>query len=301
MRCAYAFCTCACAINPTNITKITEKRRIFVVGMKIFAVIVTFNAMKWIEKTLRCIGESSVPMEVVIVDNASSDDTVKWLSEHSKATIIRSERNLGFGAANNIGMKYALEKGATHALLVNQDAYIAPDMLERLLECENERFEKGLPKAILSPVHFNGDHSAIDQNFEKNSYRKDVSEPYETRFVNAALWLLPSALIEKVGFFSPAFFHYGEDENYCNRVRFEGFGIVVVPGAEVCHDRGKYGNPRLAAKSLIPNKLVNIHLDPNLSRLQRLGRYLIVFAESIKKCLPGAFARGVYRILTLKK
>lgn len=294
---------------------------------RVFAVIVTYNGMKWLEKTFQCLAASSVPVEVVVVDNGSSDGTREFVSKETIHFLPQKE-NLGFGAANNIGIEYALAQDATHVLLVNQDAYVAADMLERLLACESSRISAGQPLALLSPIHWNGDHSALDLNFSKNSYKRGAvdltpraacsgvgsgvaveaeaeqgvicAEPYEVKFVNAALWLLPAELIRAVGYFSPAFFHYGEDQNYCNRVRFHGFGLVVVPGAEVRHDRGKYGNPRLAAKSQIPNKLVNIYLDPNIGPLTRLAQYLLTLGESLKKGCPGAYLKGLHRLLTDK-
>lgn len=275
---------------------------------RVFAVIVTYNGMKWLEKTFQCLAASSVPVEVVVVDNGSSDGTREFCQGLAGAvggsgalavTFLPQSENLGFGAANNIGIEYALAQDATHVLLVNQDAYVAEDMVERLLACESSRISAGQPLALLSPIHWNGDHSALDLNFSKNSY-KSSSEPYEVKFVNAALWLLPAELIRAVGYFSPAFFHYGEDQNYCNRVRFHGFGLVIVPGSEVRHDRGKYGNPRLAAKSQIPNKLVNIYLDPNIGPLTRLAQYLWTLGESLKKGCPGAYLKGLRRLLTDK-
>ena len=59
----------------------------------------------------------------------------------------------------------------------------------------------------------------------------------KTNFVNAAIWLVSASCIKKVGGFNPSFFHYGEDNEYCNRVRSRGLQIAILPSAIGIHDR----------------------------------------------------------------
>src|SRR5690606_31512456 len=56
-------------------------------------------------------------------------------------------------------------------------------------------------------------------------------------FVNAAGWLLSRNILENIGGFDPIFFHYGEDDNYCQRAQYHGFKIGIVPNAFLLHDR----------------------------------------------------------------
>ena len=59
----------------------------------------------------------------------------------------------------------------------------------------------------------------------------------EVPFVNAAAWLVSKACFEKVGLFEPLFNHYGEDRNFCNRLRFHGFRIGIATSSKIVHDR----------------------------------------------------------------
>lgn len=210
--------------------------------MSAFVVIVTYNALPWIDACL----ESVRDYPVVVVDNLSTDATITHLKTHyPKVTVLPQATNLGFGQGNNVGIRYALAQGAASVFLLNQDAYMHPGSLPLLLEEHQKNPEFG----ILSPVHLNGTGTALDFNFSK--YMQASTEPsfysdavlgqsvslYTVPFVNAAAWLISRACLERVGGFDPLFFHYGEDDNYCQRVLYHGFQIGVVREAYVRHDR----------------------------------------------------------------
>lgn len=205
-------------------------------------VIVTFNAMPWIDRCLMSCGN----YPVVVVDNASTDETVNHIqSNYPKVTLLPQDKNLGFGQGNNVGISYALSNGAEQVLLLNQDAYLVDDCLDILIKKQQENPEFG----ILSPVHLNGRGDALDKNFGNYiSYEKSpkllsdllidkTEEVYKVPFVNAAGWLVSRKCLETVGGFDPIFFHYGEDDNYCQRVLFHDYKIGVVLKSFLFHDR----------------------------------------------------------------
>jgi GT2 family glycosyltransferase len=159
-------------------------------------------------------------------------------------TLLRQNKNLGFGAANNIGIAYAINKGADYVFLLNQDAYLQPHTIDTLIKAHKTNKDFG----VISPIHLNGDGSKLDKNFSsyikvndtlffdslKQKYSNDI---YEVPFVNAAAWLLPRKTIETIGGFDPIFFHYTEDDNYCHRLLFHDMKIGVVPNTYIYHDR----------------------------------------------------------------
>ena len=208
-------------------------------------VIITFNALQWLKRCL----ESTNGYQVVIVDNASTDGTVAYIKNNfPEVHLLEQTQNLGFGQANNLGMRYALDQGAEFVFLLNQDAYLQSGCLETLIKVHTENSDYG----ILSPIHLNGSGNRLDRNFSNyvnytanpDFYsdfvlKKPLQEIYEVPFVNAAGWLLSRDILEKVGGFDPIFFHYGEDDNYCQRARFHGFKIGVVPTAFLYHDRAE--------------------------------------------------------------
>lgn len=214
---------------------------------EVFVVVITYNGMQWIEDCLNSVERSSIQASTVVIDNASTDNTVSFISKNfPSVNILNNSENLGFGKANNLGMSYAIKNGADYVFLLNQDAYLQNDTLEILVRKHQENNEFGL----LSPIHLNGDGTRLDRNFSNYITYDDNKEfysdhvlnnvneiPYEVPFVNAAAWLLPKATLEKIGGFDPIFFHYGEDDNYCQKLVYEGLKIGVVANCYVRHDR----------------------------------------------------------------
>lgn len=217
--------------------------------MKVVVVIVTYNGMQWIEKCLSSILNSSGDFEIetIVIDNHSTDTTVEYIRHNFNSIAIFSEsKNLGFGAANNIGIQKALTDGADYVFLLNQDAWVEPETIADLVAAH----QKGPGHGIISPMHLNGKGDALDYNFStyidarncKGLFSDMVlgnaaTKLYEAEFINAAAWLMSRQCIEKVGGFNPSFFHYGEDDNYIQRIKFHGFKIGVFPHTVVYHDR----------------------------------------------------------------
>lgn len=250
--------------------------------MNLYIVIATYNAMPWISKCLA--RTKSYP--VIIIDNNSTDGTVDFIKKnYPKVILLNQNENLGFGQANNIGISYALKERTDYVFLLNQDAYLEEGCIEKLIE-----FQKSHPSyGILSPVHLNGSKSRLDKNFSLqmnfNSnpdfysdfiLNKKIQKVYDIPFINAAGWLISRECLETVGGFDPLFFLYGEDDNYCQRVRYHNLEIGVIPTAFICHDREnregkytyndqerllkiKYSNINISFKSILKEELGEIN------------------------------------------
>lgn len=218
-----------------------------------YIIIVTYNATPWLDKCVSSIDFEKY--EVVVVDNSSQDETVKIIEqEYPQIILFKEKENLGFGQANNKGISYALNEGAEQVFLLNQDAYLIDDCLEKLINFQKTNSEYG----ILSPIHTNAEVSRLDRNFS-NYVRYDMNPDfysdfvlgkekkpvYEVPFVNAAGWLISKECLISVGGFDPIFFHYGEDDNYCQRVHFHEFKIGVLPNALMVHDREDRQKPKI--------------------------------------------------------
>ncbi|MCY1659836.1 glycosyltransferase family 2 protein [Chryseobacterium sp. SL1] len=215
---------------------------------KIYFIIVTYNAMKWAEKCFTSLRQSSVPVHCIVVDNGSTDGTQKYItSNFPEIEFIQSEKNLGFGKANNLGIEKAYQKGADFFYLMNQDAWIFNDSVEQLLNVYNLHPDKK-EIGILSPMHIDGTGKKLDvfldkyiaHNFEtrliSDLYFQTLQPFYEISFINAAHWFLPKETIETIGGFNPYFFHYGEDLEYVNRILFHKKKTLLVPESKVIHD-----------------------------------------------------------------
>lgn len=214
--------------------------------MKIFTIIVTFNGIEWLENCLRSLLYSVLPLETIVVDNGSVDGTQELISTHfPEVHLIQLSKNTGFGRANNLGIKRAMEEGADYVFLINQDVYVERDTVSLLIDAFHSNQELG----IVSPIHLNGSGTELDKNFSicigpsKNClllsdlYLHKTKALYLVKYVNCATWLVSRECIMKVGGFDPLFFHYGEDENYCQRVHYHGYGIGLSTVATIRHDR----------------------------------------------------------------
>lgn len=205
--------------------------------------------MKWARKCYDSLRHSTIPCDIVTIDNGSTDGTINFIKENYPEVDIRvMNKNLGFGRANNIGLQIAQDKGYQFAYLLNQDAWITPTTMSELIAVSQKFPDFG----ILSPMQMSADERHFDEKFATNvignhqQRRPLLSEDlffgrkenvYEVSFVMAAHWLITRKCLETTGGFSPTFFHYGEDDNYLNRARFWKFKIGIVPNAKAVHDR----------------------------------------------------------------
>lgn len=243
---------------------------------KVLTVIVTFNAMRhdWLRKCVESLQLSNFSTDIIIIDNNSSDDTCQLISENYKnIELLSMQENLGFGKANNIGLQKALNENYDFIFLLNQDAWIENDTIEKLVSKSLENPEFG----IISPIHLTGNGEKLDSEFLRQispQYAPDLisnfvlnqntDQIYSVPFVCAAAWLITKDCLQKVGGFNPSFFHYGEDNNYIHRVFFKGLKVGVYPHPKIYHDQKRAEGWNFGAKSYVSqrNYLINLS-DPN--------------------------------------
>jgi N-acetylglucosaminyl-diphospho-decaprenol L-rhamnosyltransferase len=218
--------------------------------MTIYAIIVTYNGSKWIDKCFGSLVNSTIPLKILAIDNASTDGTPGIIKEKfPQVEVIETGQNLGFGKANNIGLKRVLEEKADYAFLLNQDAWVEEDTIKKLIKIQKENPEYHL----LSPIHLNGKGDAIDRNFQNylgnnftpgffsDLYLKKKKTLYEGKYANAAAWLLSYHCVKTVGGFDPLFKQYGEDNDYISRLHQAQLKLAIVPDTVIYHDRPQDG------------------------------------------------------------
>lgn len=254
---------------------------------KISLIIVTYNAMKWAQKCFTSLRQSSVPVDCIVIDNGSTDGTQEYIkTSFPEVDFIQSEKNLGFGKANNIGIEKAYKKGTDFFYLMNQDAWLYEDSLAKLLEVYNDYSDKN-EIGIISPMHIDGSEKKLDifldkyiaHNFEKTRlisdlYFQSLDPYYEISFINAAHWFIPRKTIETVGGFNPYFFHYGEDVEYVNRITFHKKKVLLVPGSKVIHD-GKQVLSKVDYSKYEDLTTETKIINPNLSNALQLEKKAI--------------------------
>lgn len=250
---------------------------------KIFVIIVTYKGHQWYERCFTSLRESELPVHPIVIDNASNDGTVEYIRENfPEIYLIESKENLGFGRANNLGMRYALDHGCDYVFLLNQDAWIEPNTLNELV-----RIHKKYPVyGVLSPMHLTADKKSIqsfllsylsnntitDPILIQDLYFNTLQEIYSSKYINAAGWLLPRNTLETIGGFCPLIYHYGEDDDYLNRVIFHRKLIGICPSARMVHDtkeRLKEGEVFFKESNWIRiDKLLDINSELNFYSLK---------------------------------
>ncbi len=255
--------------------------------MKIFAIIVTYNAMRrnWAERCLMSLRQSTVAVTPVVIDNGSTDGTGEYITSHfPEAVWLPQERNLGFGQANNVGFRYALNEQADYVLLLNQDACVETTTLSALVEAAKE-------EALYTPVHMNGDGSRFDFMFRAALLRKpgefvddlyggrELQNAYPVGEICAACWFLPMSVVRRIGGFNPMFFHYGEDGNYYQRLVYHKVPVFLVPKARMMHDRKQFGDENAYNRNKVRRDLLLICCDINRGAGNQLIEVLRVAAR----------------------
>ena len=209
---------------------------------KIFAVIVTYNGKKWYDRSIGRLATFNPEVEIIVVDNASSDGSAGYIREHFPSVyLMEPGENLGFARANNLAVRHALDHGADYVLLLNQDAWVNENTMAGLVAT----FEENTSVGIAVPMQLDGTGEALDYYFAQNlsglfvsdAYGHTLQTYYDIRYAPAAAWMVSRICFETVGGFDTDLFsHYGEDENYGQRLHYHGLRMVVSTRSAVCHD-----------------------------------------------------------------
>lgn len=218
---------------------------------------VTWNHRDEIEEYLEAIesaGKSCrYPIELIIVDNASSDGTAQFVKERLPwAKVIENQSNTGFAVGCNIGLEAAM---GDYLLLLNPDAFAEGSALEammRFLVKNNRvgavgcllRHDDGLPQisaySEMGPLSYALNQSMlypVRERLRKFFFRLGIRRrrPYECGWLMASCTLVPRAVYEKVGGLEPSFFMYCEDADWCQRIRVAGHAVIHMPNVSIRH------------------------------------------------------------------
>ncbi|ABS64948.1 glycosyl transferase family 2 [Parvibaculum lavamentivorans DS-1] len=230
-------------------------------------VLVTFNSADVIARALTSIPQGP---EVIVVDNASTDDSLR-IAEKNGARCIRSEVNLGYGAACNLG---AAESRGDYILFLNPDAILLNDALDKLLSTVDDN-----PGACAAGPKFVDGAGGGTWRFQSilHPLKKGIVYPPAEPEGNCCLPLLTGAAIlcrrdafETAGGFDENIFLYYEDDDICRRLTSAGHSLIYVPEAEVYHEFGRSSG---GARHIIRFK----HEKKLLSRAYVMQKYGLPF------------------------
>ena len=130
----------------------------------VYSIVVTYNGAKWVDKCFNSLVNSNlIDHYILAIDNGSTDNTLEIIRNNFPTVdIIETGSNMGFGKANNIGMRIAIKKGADYVFLLNQDAWVLNDTISKSIYFSNQNPQY----SILSPLHYFNEQK-LDLKFEK--------------------------------------------------------------------------------------------------------------------------------------
>ena len=224
------------------------------------AIIVTLDSARWIERCLESLRGSGA--EVIVVDHGSIDGTLELATKTVPDARIVEQENLGFGAGNNTGMRVA---SGRYFLLLNADAWLRDDALERLVAFADEHPEA----AVVGPRLLNPDgtlqrsvrgypspwriateyfflrklapHSRALNSFYGAGF--DHESVREAEFLGGACLLVRREAVDSIGGFDEDFFLMSEEVDWCYRFRQAGWKVLFFPEAEAFHVLTSSVNP----------------------------------------------------------
>ena len=261
--------------------------------MRILVIVVTYNGMRWLERCLNSLLQSSLVPDVFILDNNSKDGTADFIEEHfPQMHMARCDYNSGFAGGNNMGFRYALEKGYDYVYLMNQDAWVFPDTLRKLVDIQMKH-----PDFVaLSPMQKQADGVSFNKAFGRDVVPYDIpveGEPSlkEVQYVMAAHWLLSRRCLERIGQFASIFPIFGNDDNYCQRIHYHGLKMGIVTSVDAIHDH-VYRSDRPIEQVVYQNyymaslvRLCDIN-KPFVISLMWLLPYTVAKIIRYRSCLP---------------
>jgi GT2 family glycosyltransferase len=215
--------------------------------MRLAAVVVNFRTPDETLRALASLRQSRrVPDDVVVVDNGSGDGSFDRLRAFAAgARVFAAADNLGFSGGCNVGIREALARGAELVLLVNSDAVLPADCIERLERALTGRAGAGIAAPVLlgrdDPDHV----MAAGIRFSALTGRMRllaVGAPHRPRptaevdAVSGCVMLIARAVLERVGLLDEAYFFSFEDVDFCRRARRAGFVSLCVGDAVALHD-----------------------------------------------------------------
>lgn len=240
--------------------------------MKLSIVIVNFNTF---DLTFRAISsilktEQKFSFEIMLVDNASSDDSLQKLEKtfqrlilEGKIKIFTNSENLGFSKANNICICKAQGE---YILLLNSDTKVLDNTLELCINrIEKENIEvlkvgalgcrliledgsldhackRGFPTPCASFFYFTRLDKLNPKRFGKyDALQLNEYQTGEVDAISGAFMLIPKKVLNEVGTLDESFFMYGEDLDLCFRIKKAGYKILYEPAGTVVHYKGGSG------------------------------------------------------------
>jgi GT2 family glycosyltransferase/glycosyltransferase involved in cell wall biosynthesis len=225
---------------------------------------------------------TKMPYQIIVVDNASQDDSVDRILalRDPRIRLIRNHRNLGFAKAVNQGIKAGM---SPYIFLLNADVRVTENWLYPLIRC----FEKDADTAVIGPklIDSKGRITGAgvvgsNQNFWARGFREQngpgrYDRAQDCISVSGAVFGIRRSLLDSIGYFDENYFMYYEDTDYAFQARSKGYRVVYCPASTVYHEVGQ---------SPADTAVLKAHFEASRKYFNRKWRHVL----SDSAILPGA-------------
>jgi GT2 family glycosyltransferase len=271
-------------------------------GVSVSVLIINFNGVALLPACLESLKKAVRPgVEVVVVDNASSDGSLEMLRQHEWVKVVRSETNSGFAGGNNLGLKYC---SGQYVLLLNNDTIAPPGFLEPLCKYLDQHPQVGIVQGKMVLPRFGNTLdvcgsflTAVGFPYHYGYFKPDgpkYQRSYPVFSGKGACLMFRRELIPKIGgfLFDPDFFCYYEESDLCHRTWLAGYEVHFVPSPPIQHLMGGTAGDAHSA-FVLRHYLRNMafSLASNLSFASRL-RVLPLFFGMLTVGMMGALFTG---------
>ena len=209
---------------------------------KVFIIILNYDGKDVLKECLNSVFKIDYPnFEVVLVDNNSVDGSLEEARlRFPKCHFIKNENNLGYSMGNNVGIRFALERMADYALLLNNDTIVTNDALLKLVNIGEAEPDLGIMSPLIcgesGRIWFSG--GSIDWMRMKAVNEQSIpkkGEFFQTDFVSGCAMMVKKKVFQRIGMLDEDFFLYWEDVDFSVRAKRAGFSIGIVPGSKIFH------------------------------------------------------------------
>lgn len=211
---------------------------------RILAIVVNWRQAAMTLECVAALRAMTLPVDVVVVDNGSGEaDVALLVADLGRDWVIALPENVGFAAGNNAGLRRALTDGYDYALLVNNDAFAAPDMAAQLLSEAQDDIALLSPKIFYEAeptrIWFGGARmKPATLDIADNGRGEPDGAAFATRDVDYVLGtclLVNMAISAEVGLLDERYFMYFEDLDWSLRMRQAGYRLRFVADAHLWH------------------------------------------------------------------
>ena len=233
--------------------------------------IVNWNTRELLDQCLKSIFDTTkgIDFEVIVVDNASSDDSMEMVHEkYPQVKSILNSENVGFATANN--QAYEISSGK-YFMLLNPDTIVLTDLspVVDFLDSNNEVGVAGCkcinPDKSLQPNWYDYYPSftwellpeALRNIASKLIYKRNSDSAFATKWVGGQCMTLRRECMDKVGAMDQNFFMYSEETDLCFRIKKLGWKIMHFPGITIVHIGGQ------STKSVRTKMLIELYRSKN--------------------------------------